>query len=209
MSTLAQVNADLHGGEFIYRHYGATLDDYIRIANEDTRLELIDGVLIMHSPASIRHEDVFAFLLTLVREFATTSRQGRAFGSRVAVVLDDDRRVEPDLIFLKNEHLNRIGEVFVNGPVDWIVEILSPATREHDLGDKRRIYADAGIPELWFIDYTHEQVLIDRPAGSRVAEIHTGRVTCTALPGFWIEADWLWRTPLPNALDCLKQITPD
>ena len=35
---------------------------------------------------------------------------------------------------------------------DWVCEVLSPSTRGIDLTDKRRIYAAAGIPFLWFVD---------------------------------------------------------
>lgn len=206
MNTLAIVAEELHGGEFIYRHFGATVDDYCRLANEDTHLELIDGVLTMHSPASFRHERVFLFLASLAEAYASRKKLGMVVGSKAAVVLDEERRVEPDIVFLKTEHLNQIGEVWINGPVDWIVEILSPATRDHDLGDKRRIYSDAGIPELWFIDLAQSRILIERPAGQRIVEIQRGRAQCEALAGFWIEADWLWQKDPPIALDCLSEI---
>jgi hypothetical protein len=42
--------------------------------------------------------------------------------------------------------------------------------------------------------------------GYRVGEISRGRIPSTAVPGFWIEAEWLWRDPLPAALECLRQI---
>lgn len=35
---------------------------------------------------------------------------------------------------------------------DWICEVLSPGTRRIDLIDKRAIYAEAGVPWLWFVD---------------------------------------------------------
>ena len=37
-------------------------------------------------------------------------------------------------------------------PPDWACEVLSPSTRAIDLTDKRRVYAEAGIPFLWFVD---------------------------------------------------------
>lgn len=206
MHTLANVLEELGRGEFIYRHFGATVDDYYRLANEDTRLELIDGVLTMHSPASIRHESIFKFLLVVADGFVNRNRLGTVLGSRVAVKLDADRHVEPDIIFLRTENLARLGEVFVNGPVDWVVEVLSPATRDHDLGDKRRVYADAGIPEVWFVDPLQNRLLIDRPAGSCVAEISSGQAICESIPGFWIKTEWLWQNPLPSAQDCLASI---
>lgn len=35
---------------------------------------------------------------------------------------------------------------------DWVCEILSPATRRHDLTTKRDTYAAAGVGHLWLID---------------------------------------------------------
>ena len=35
---------------------------------------------------------------------------------------------------------------------DWICEVLSPSTEKYDRGDKRQIYAEAGVRHLWFVD---------------------------------------------------------
>ena len=35
---------------------------------------------------------------------------------------------------------------------DWVCEVLSPATRQIDLGAKRDIYAREGVAWLWLID---------------------------------------------------------
>jgi Uma2 family endonuclease len=43
-------------------------------------------------------------------------------------------------------------------PPDWICEVLSPGTRRIDLTDKRRLYAQAGVPHLWLVD-PQEQTL--------------------------------------------------
>ncbi len=35
---------------------------------------------------------------------------------------------------------------------DWVCEVLSPSTRKLDLGDKKAVYARAGVGYLWFVD---------------------------------------------------------
>ena len=35
---------------------------------------------------------------------------------------------------------------------DWVCEVLSPSTRQLDLGHKRAIYAREGVGHLWFVD---------------------------------------------------------
>lgn len=35
---------------------------------------------------------------------------------------------------------------------DWVCEVLSPSTQRYDRGDKRTIYAEAGVGHLWHVD---------------------------------------------------------
>jgi Uma2 family endonuclease len=35
---------------------------------------------------------------------------------------------------------------------DWVCEVLSPSTEGYDRGDKRKIYAEAGVKHLWLVD---------------------------------------------------------
>ncbi len=197
---------EMLAGEYLFKRYGATVGDYERAADEDSRLELLDGVLLMHSPASVEHEDRFAFLLALLRGYVLPRRLGRVLGSRTPMVLDDDRRFEPDLLFIKTENLHRLGEVELRGPADLVIEILSPATREYDLGEKRRAYADGGVPEYWIVDPRERVVLIDRPAGQRVAERSSGFVSPAAIPAFQLDVSWLWQDPLPEPPECLARM---
>lgn len=195
-------------GEYIFRRYGATLADYERLADEDSRVELLDGVLIVHAPANVRHEREFRFLLSLLQSFATARRLGEVFGSRTPMILDvgDERRFEPDLLFIKRENLARLDDVALHGPADLVIEILSPATRDYDLGEKREAYTAAGVPELWFVDPDFQRFLAERPAGNRIADLTHGRFESLALEGFWLEVDWLWQSPLPDPTECLARI---
>ena len=44
-----------------------------------------------------------------------------------------------------------VGQVWVNGAPDIVVEVLS-SDRNHDLVTKRRLYQEAGVPEYWILD---------------------------------------------------------
>jgi Uma2 family endonuclease len=200
------VPSEMLAGEYLFRRYGATVADYEKAADEDSRLELLDGVLIMHSPASVHHEHLFWFLGSLLRGYVEAKRLGRVFGSRTPMVLDDERRFEPDLLFVSDRNLARLGEVALSGPADLLIEILSPATRDYDLGEKRQAYADGHVPEYWVVDPQARLILVDRPAGQRVLELASGRLESPNLPGFWLEVGWLWQDPLPEAGRCLAQI---
>lgn len=204
--TRPAVPNEMLAGEFLFKRYGATVEEYLRAADEDSRIELLDGVMLMHSPANVQHEDAFAFLLSLLRGFVLPKRLGRVLGSRTPMVFDDDRRFEPDLLFIQTESLHRLGEVELRGPADLVIEILSPATREYDLGEKRRAYAEGGVPEYWMIDLVNPRVLVDRPAGRRTLEAASGSLSVESIPGFQLEVGWLWQDPLPDPTACLSNL---
>ena len=62
-----------------------TAKDFFRRAPEDRKAELIDGVMVMPSPPSDKHERLLIFLLRLVGEFAEQFDLGEVRGSRTAV----------------------------------------------------------------------------------------------------------------------------
>ncbi len=68
------------------------------------------------------------------------------------VHLGDDVLV-PDLAGWRRETMPEPPETpFVAIAPDWVCEVLSPSTRQIDLGPKRNIYAREGVGHLWFVD---------------------------------------------------------
>ena len=59
----------------------------------------------------------------------------------------------PDLAGWRRERMPSLPKTawFETAP-DWICEVLSPSTERYDRGDKRLIYAEAGVGHLWHID---------------------------------------------------------
>jgi len=68
------------------------------------------------------------------------------------VRLAADIVLQPDLIFVSAAHLEILGDEFVSGPPDIVVEILSPSTIAHDRAVKIPLYAQAGVREIWIVD---------------------------------------------------------
>ncbi len=46
----------------LIRKFGVSEEEYDQLTDEDTKADLFDGTLIIHSPASIRHESIFMFM---------------------------------------------------------------------------------------------------------------------------------------------------
>ncbi len=51
--------------EYLILQPDVSEEEFWEYANEDTNCELINGVLIIHPPASEVHESIFKYLLTL------------------------------------------------------------------------------------------------------------------------------------------------
>ena len=64
-----------------------------------------------------------------------------------------DHVAVPDLAAWRRERLPSLPETaWIGVAPDWISEILSPSTERYDRGDKRIIYARAGVRHVWHID---------------------------------------------------------
>jgi Uma2 family endonuclease len=192
---------------YTVRVSGVTEARFDEMVDPDTRAELLDGVMIMHSPAAIDHDDVCGFIRTLWRCFASRRKLGRVLGPDSIVHLATCRKFCPDAYFVRKPRLKRRTREFEGTP-DGVLEVLSPSNREYDLEDKRPAYQQAGVGEIWFVDVDNRQVMVDRKTRRRYSEevITSGRVHSEVLTGFWLDADWLWSDPLPDELECLEKI---
>jgi Uma2 family endonuclease len=190
---------------YLLRKYDASVEDFEHIADEDLRCEFIDGVLIVHSPASFQHEARLTFLTILVGSFVASKRIGWVLGPNAVVQLGE-RRLCPDLSILKTEHADRIQNERVVGAMDLVVEMLSRSTRDYDLLEKRNLYRDGRIPEIWLLDAERKEAHVDFLGDEEYQSetVKTGRIHSRVLPGLSVDVTWLWSDPLPNPLDCLS-----
>ncbi|MCW3135000.1 MAG: Uma2 family endonuclease [Methanophagales archaeon] len=144
---------------FLIRKFGVSEEEYDQLTDEDTKADLFDGTLIIHSSASIRHESIFMFMAFLMHGY---------------------------------------------------VEHLSGWTRDYELREKRQVYHEAGIDEIWFIDAEEQVITADRRRSEekRYATTTTtsGRLESDAMQGFFVQAEWLWQEILPDPFLCLQEI---
>jgi Uma2 family endonuclease len=147
---------------FMLQVYGVTEEMFNELVDEDTKAELIDGVMIVHSPASIEHDDSSGFLRGLMSFFTEARDLGKVLGPVSLIHLAPGRKCAPDIFFIHQEHVPNPLPYEYEGAPDLVVEVLSPSNRRYDLRDKRLIYREAGIPEIWFIDAEFRQISVER-----------------------------------------------
>jgi Uma2 family endonuclease len=193
---------------YLLRVFDVSEQEFEALADEDVKAELFDGVMIVHSPNTWRHDDIQGFLLSLMRVYAETRGLGKVAGPNTLMRLSPQRRFAPDVLFVRGERVPSPLPPELHGPADLVVEALSPSTRQYDLQEKRQAYRESQIPEIWFIDEEGKRVIVDRldPERERyrTRTLHRGRLRSQVLPGFWIRAEWLWQDPLPTLGEVLK-----
>jgi Uma2 family endonuclease len=193
---------------FMIQVYDVTEEMFDELVDEDTKAELIDGVMIVYSPASMEHDNIGGFMRGLMSFYSDAKGLGVVLGPDSLIHLAPGRKCAPDVFFIRQERVPMPLPKEFEGVPELVVEVLSPSNRRYDLHDKRLIYREAGVGEVWFIDSALRQIIAERrQAGSYTEEIVTeGKVFSDSLPGFWLNTSWLWATPLPNRFMCLEEI---
>lgn len=185
-----------------------TYEEFLAWADEDTLAEWVDGEAIMTSPASNRHQDLIGFLESVLRSFVEARQLGIIRSAPFQMKLEHGR--EPDLLFVAQEHTDRLKRNYLDGPADLVIEVISPDSAGRDRGEKFYEYAQGGIPEYWLIDPETQWAEWYHLGEKRYRLAHEGRegeYRSQVLTGFWLRVEWLWQEPLPKVLDVLRLLS--
>ena len=127
-----------------------TYGDYLKL-DDDKRYEIIEGELLEMPAPSTTHQRLVGRLFRLMSEFVEEKGLGEVFVSPVDVILSETNVVQPDVVFVSKERSEIVKEKGVFGAPDLVVEVISPSTLKRDTEDKKRIYAEHGVKELWLV----------------------------------------------------------
>ena len=133
--------------------------EYLSLTDGVNRLvELTDGFLEVLPWPTDHHQTVVQFLL--LRFDGLLRPRGAAvrfLGLRLRIRKGKFR--EPDLLLVLSATDPRRQNRFWTG-ADLVLEVVSPDNPERDLVEKRRDYAEAGIPEYWIVNPLTETILV-------------------------------------------------
>ncbi len=155
-------------------HY--TYADYLSFEG-DERMEIINGDIVMISSPSISHQRVFGVLFNQLTNFLegkpcevfSAPLDVRLFEKEGDTPKDVDTVVQPDIFVVCDK--SKYDDKGIRGAPDFIIEILSPSTRRHDVLVKFNLYQRAGVREYWIVDPNNKSVQVFLPDENGVYRI--------------------------------------
>ncbi len=131
-----------------------TIMEVYKMLPEGTPAELINGRIYMTPPPNLSHQDISFTIAGEIYAFLKKKKVGRAFASPVGVFLDEEKNVvQPDIVFVSAKRRKLLtADDGIHGAPDFVLEILSPGNRNHDLKKKKNLYEQFRVQEYWIID---------------------------------------------------------
>lgn len=171
-----------------------TESDYFALPDTNRYVELSEGRLIMPPHPTYRHQEALKRLFLQLHAFVEEHDLGVVEVAPLPVRLWPGKIREPDILFIAKEHTDRIGEQACGVP-DLVVEVLSPATRETDRGEKYSEYAKAGVREYWLADPEKRSIEVYTLHGHVYEPLAEsgGRLASKLLDGFAVTPDEVFR----------------
>jgi len=175
---------------FPVRYHGTEEEFFALPTNH--RIEFADGRLEFLPMPTIYHQLILKFLCYELDAFVTARKLGIVVTSGYKVRVRRGKYREPDILFIKAEHMSGIGKQYCK-KVDLVMEVVSEENRPHDIAKKRAEYERAGIPEYWIVDPEEETITVLTLQSRQKTYVEHGvfakgtRATSKLLPGFSVD----------------------
>ena len=137
-----------------------TIDDIYALP-DGTRAELIDGQIHYMAPPDTRHQRILNFLNTEINLYIRENGgKCEVFPAPFAVFLTKNGKnyVTPDISVICNKE--KITDKGCNGAPDWVMEIVSPGSKQMDYYTKLFKYCAANVREYWIVDPERKMVTV-------------------------------------------------
>lgn len=143
---------DVHPGEL----HRLTIGEYHQLVragglDEDTRVELLDGLLVDMSPKTPQHENAVAWLADWLRDRVDRARQQVRVSSPLTI---GGSEPEPDLAVVATPSPRDAHPA----TAQFVIEV-SHSSLRRDLHEKPALYALGGVGEYWVVDLDGRRVV--------------------------------------------------
>jgi Uma2 family endonuclease len=140
-----------------------TDEELMALPSDGCKRELVDGEIVVMSPAGTSHGRVVMRLAAPLQAWADEHDLGDVYCSSTGFWLDADNMRSPDVSFLTrarrppDDHRG-----FGPEPPDLAVEVLSPRDSERHVLDKVGAYLAAGTRLVWIVDPEKRRAVVHR-----------------------------------------------
>jgi Uma2 family endonuclease len=136
------------------------------VFDEDSRIELIDGLLVDMSPKTRAHENAVAWLMRYLVLTVDTRRYEVRVGAPLTIGISEP---EPDLAVIPDSAPRPHHPATAALVIEVVVSSLT-----RDLTDKPPIYAQAGVPIYWAVDLERQRAVTHgSPENGRYTRVDT------------------------------------
>ncbi|MFM7150428.1 MAG: Uma2 family endonuclease [Gemmataceae bacterium] len=144
-----------------------TAEEFARLPDppDESRQELVRGVIETMPPAGGWHGVCCAKVMRLIGKFVDESNVGTATSNNSGIVIDRDPDTVrgPDVAFWSKERLPEIPEGYIEVPPDLVVEVVLPSDHFSRINRKIREYLDKGVRLVWVVDPKDRSVTVYCP----------------------------------------------
>lgn len=175
-------------------------EDYLGFPEDGNRHELIAGEHYVTPAPLTRHQRISMNLAASLYQHCQQTRAGLVLAAPTDVVFSENDVVQPDLLVITQARQSIVTRENVQGAPDFIIEILSHATRQRDERTKRTLYERFQVAEYWIIDPELETIKIFRLLEGRytvhkelTTEQGRSEISTPSLPGFSITPQEIFR----------------
>lgn len=167
-----------------------TVADFMALGEGPPFAELINGEIIMAPSPFRNHQSAVQRIYQSLQNHLDSHPVGECYLAPFDVHFDDSNVLCPDLSFFSNERLHVLSERGAEGAPDLVVEVLSPSTARRDRKEKREIYTQFGVRELWLVNTDLETIEVFdlvKQADQPIAVLENGThpsITTPILPEF-------------------------
>ena len=173
-----------------------TVSEYHRLVDEgildDHPVELLKGEIVVMAPEGVPHASISVrageYLVRLLGERAQVRP------AKPITLSEVSSEPEPDLAIVRRSPHEYGDHHPYPEDVLWLVEYANTSLSK-DLDEKKRLYADAGVPEYWVVNLRDMTVLVFRDPGEGTYRseqtLDSGVIHPLALPDVAVSVDRL------------------
>lgn len=137
-----------------------TIEDIFNLP-DGQRAELIDGELYMVAAPGRIHQELVTEIIYIIKDYIKNKNGAcKVYPAPFAIFLNADDKIylEPDISVICDK--NKLTNEGCNGAPDWIIEVVSPASRPIDYNKKLFKYRTAGVREYWIVDPEKNRIMV-------------------------------------------------